>query len=276
MGSPSTPAAPQNAAVQYAPAQIATQAAETAALGRAAATRPVTANYDVNKANEMANSLGTYAQANNLNNLKTLSPTAYTGLMRGISTISGGTQGDDQFLRNELTKSGLEQTNPSGIMVSGPGSAGSANVANIEGRGLLNYEQQRAGQQVALANGLMPDTSVSPGAGVSAYMGNDARFANNQNSYQQFLDNLSFVGPQNDQNSLNQSMSASQAAFNAQAQSDAAAAGANRGMLGNVLGGVGTIAGGVVGGIYGGPAGAGLGATLGGAAGKLGGTAISG
>lgn len=273
MGSSSSPS-PQNAAVTYAPASIAVQNRESEALRRAGEAKPVTYNFDVNKANQMADTLGKYSALHSLNSLKEINPGAYEGEQSAIRAISGGVPGDDAFLRNSALQSGLIATNPSGVAVAGPGSAGGASVANIYGKDLLAYRQQRAAQQLQLASGLTPDTSINPGAGVSAYMGNDQRFADQQNQTQTALANLNLLGPQNENNNLQQNISATQAAYNAQAASDAQANGARQGMLGNILGGVGSVAGGVVG-AYGGPGGAALGAGLGGAAGKLGGTAIS-
>lgn len=265
----------QNAAVQYAPAQIAVQSREAEALRRAGQTRPVTYNYDVNKANEMADALGKYASLHNLNSLREISPEAYAGLMSGISTISGGTAGDDIYLRNQALKAGLENANQVGATIAGPGSAGAANVANIFGKNLLNYRNMRAGQQLQLGQSLVPDASINPGQGVSAYMGNDARAADTQNAYNNFLNSLTFTGIQNENNNLNQNISASQSASNAQAQADAAANGAGQGTLSNLLGAAGTVGGGIVGGIYGGPFGSAVGSGVGGLAGKTGGSLLS-
>lgn len=274
MGSSSS-AAPQNAAVTYAPAQIAVQAEQSAALRRAAATKPVTYNYDPNKAAQLADTFGRYSALHNLNSLHDTNPAAYEGYQSAVRTISGGTPGDDAFLQNSALKAGLERTAGTGITVNGPGSVGGASVANIFGRDILNYRQQRAGQQLQLAEGLTPDASVSPGTQVSGVMGNGARAADTQNQWQQYLNSLSLANVQNQQNNLQQNMSASQAAFNAQAAADAQANGAQKGVLGNLLGAVGTVGGGVVGGIYGGPGGAALGSSLGGLAGKGAGTLIS-
>ncbi len=275
MGGQSAAAPVQNAAVQYAPAQIAVQARESEALRRAGQTKPVAYNYDVNKANQMADTLGKYSSLHNLNALKEISPEAYAGMMSGIKTVSGGTAGDDVYLRNQALRAGLENANQVGATIAGPGSAGAANVANIFGKNLLAYQQQRAGQQLALGQSLVPDASINPGQGVSAYMGNDARAADAQNNYNNFLNSLTFTGIQNENNNLNQNQSASQSAFNAQAQADAQANGASQGMLGNILGAAGTGGGGIVGGIYGGPAGAALGSGVGGLAGKAGGSLLS-
>lgn len=241
-----SPAPVQNAAADYMPAQVANTARENAALGRAAASPPQTYQYDVNKANTMAGLLGRYAATQKLNNLKAVSPAAYQGTQRAIAEISGGQPGDDQMLRNNALKSGLETNAGSGAMVNGAGSVGGVNTANIYGRDLLGYQQQRAQEQLGLASALAPDTTIDPGQGVSAYMGNDARAVDNANQYKNFLSGLSFTGINNANNQLQQNESTQQSVNNARAQNEAAASGENIGLIGSGIQAVGSLAGGLM------------------------------
>lgn len=237
--------APQvdNAAMDYMPAQIAQQSRSSDALRRAGATPPQTYQFNVGEAQNMTDLLGKYAQANDLNALHDSNPAAYTGYERGVQTIAGGTPGDDQFLNNAALTTGLNATAPSGIQVNGAGSAGAANVANIFGKDLLNYRNQRAGQQVALGQALKPDVSLNPGQATSAFLGNDARAVDNANTYRNYLSGLTMTDIGNQNNNLWQNIGADQSWDNANAQNQAAATGQTMGLIGSGIQAIGSMAG---------------------------------
>jgi len=240
---------PAVSAGSLAPAQSAANALENNAIATAQLTPPKTYQFDPNAANSAAAALSRTQVLQNQEALKARSPEAYAGQEEAIKTLSGGVAGDDQFLRNEALKSGLEKGISNGSVgqfsVTNPNSVGGVTAANVFGPAILNYRNQRAQQALGVAGALQPDAAVNPGQALSLQIGSQQQGIQNQNYWQNYLNQLRFGQASNVENQTQQALGQEQATNNANAQ--AANAGAGQALqLGTSLIGTGLGAGAVI------------------------------
>lgn len=248
MGTPTAYSAP-NAIDNYAPATEANNALQNKTLSLASLNKPQQYVFDPNR---VINNTQQYSglQANsNLNALAKLNPAAYAGYESGISGVAGGSAADDQFLRNNALKSGLAQGAYNGTIqngyVGGPSSVGGVTAENVYGQDLLSYENQRRQQQIALGQGLMPQTTPDPGQLASAQEQNMAQNISNNNQFNNMLQGLQFNQDANLNNQLQQNIGITQNALNANAanmsNASSAGSGQNAALAGAGLAAAGTI-----------------------------------
>lgn len=246
------PQAAPSAAAQFAPAESADIALQNNAVNQAELTPPKTYQFDPYAADQSAAALSRLQVLNNQQALQERSPEAYAGQQEAIKELSGGVAGDDQFLRNEALKSGLEKGITNGSIgansVTSPNSVGGVTAANVFGPELLNYRNQRAQQALGIASSLQPDAAINPGSLISAQIGSEMQGVQNQNDWQNYLNQLRFGGATNIENQTQQALGEQQAANNANTAAANARGGQILSLAGNLLGtglGAGMMASGV-------------------------------
>jgi hypothetical protein len=211
-------AAPSAAAI-YTPAQIALDARQSRAEDLAARDMPETYQFDPFQANKTAALLSRAKTLSDREALRELYPEVFAGQDQAIKEIAGGEAADNQFLRNEALKAGLEKAIGTGAQVGGAGSAGTVTAANAFGRNLLDYRDRRRQQQLALAEGLQPDSAVDPSDALAAIEGSKQGGIQTRNDWKTFLNNMRFNSIQGANNRLGATTAAEQSRLNANAAS---------------------------------------------------------
>jgi len=226
-----TPTPAASAAVQYAPAQAAIQSNYNSAQALNAQTPPKTYEPDLNELNDTAALLSRAQVLQNNQALALRSPAAFQGQERAIASLTGGIEGDDQFLRNAALRSGLIGAANQGTagMAGGisPTSAGGVTAEKIYGSKLLDYRNARDQQALGVAQALQPDAALSPASGIGLQVQSQQQGIQNQNDWQAYLANSRLGSVSNLQGLTQQAMGLTQANNNA----NAAASNASKGQL---------------------------------------------
>jgi hypothetical protein len=198
-------------------ANAAVEGRQSQAEDYASRRTPETYRFDPYEVNKNAALLSRVKVLSDRQALRELYPEVYAGQQEAMEGIAGGEAGDDAYLRSQALKAGLAAAAGTGARIDGPNSVGGATVGNIFGRQLLEYRNNRRGQQLALAQGLQPSAAIDAGDAVSAIENSKIGAIETRNGTKGFLTGLQMNSVQNANNRLQQVTNAEQARLNSAA-----------------------------------------------------------